>query len=82
MIPQVVGWYCLPHENLCFRRSLYAVKKSATGLYLAAALFKIDTLKTPLIVQCNPCTPTHITIIVGTYTYIFIDNIPKFSHIL
>ena len=65
MIPQVVGWYCLPHENLWFRRSLYSVKKSATGLYLAAALFKIDTLKTPLIVQCNPCTPAHIAVVVG-----------------
>ena len=65
MIPQVVGWYCLPHENLCLRRSLYAVKKSATGLYLAAALFKIDTLKTPLIVEGNPCTPAHIAVVVG-----------------
>jgi len=35
-----------------------------------------------LISQCQPHTKAHIAIIVGTYTYILINDIPKFSHIL
>ena len=58
------------HHLLFFYRYFFTVMQFTTLSYLI------------LISKCQPHTKAHIAIIVGTYTYILINDIPKFSHIL